>query len=364
MIRSTLANLRGAGSLANELIQNADDADGARQLLFRFAPGYLEVIDDGGFRSCGQPNDAGDCPWELDGGRPCDFHAFRELGGATKAADASLTGAFGIGFLAVYQITDHPELFSGGLHWTLDEAEESVIVCDGCGEPHRASGTMFRLPWATRRTRLREQLGAETISANDRRRLLRQFVAQVPCAMVFLRKLETIEIMDGSKKIAQFDRSVVDNTVRISGPAGEEQWLLLEGHFSVQAKTLRKRHPLIGNRHAEVRIALRPGENVSGRLYATLPTAIPTGLPLHLDASFFPTIDRKGILLESGYEAEWNRAAITAAAELLSEHVEVVARASGPSSMTLAPSSDVQPVRARRSLPSGRSLPKYCPRHP
>ena len=84
MIASTLANLRGAGSLVNEPIQNADDADGARQLVFRFTPDYLEVVDDGGFRSCGQPNDEGDCPWELDGKRPCDFHAFRQLGGATR----------------------------------------------------------------------------------------------------------------------------------------------------------------------------------------------------------------------------------------------------------------------------------------
>ena len=52
MIRSTLANLRGAGSLANELIQNADDAEGAHRLIFRFTDAYLEVLDDGD--SCGQ----------------------------------------------------------------------------------------------------------------------------------------------------------------------------------------------------------------------------------------------------------------------------------------------------------------------
>ena len=189
MIRSTLANLRGAGSLANELIQNADDAEGAHRLTFRFTDEALEVIDDGGFRACEQPNDPDECPWEAAGERPCDFHAFRELGGASKAQDPTLTGAFGIGFLAVYQITDHPELFSRGIHWILDEADESVTVCDGCGQPHRTTGTVFRLPWAKHRSRLREALGAETVSAEDRRRLLRQFLAQIPEAMIFLRKL-------------------------------------------------------------------------------------------------------------------------------------------------------------------------------
>ena len=330
MIRSTLANLRGAGSLANELIQNADDADGARRLIFRFTSDWLEVIDDGGFRACPRPNGHEECPWELAGGRACDFHAFRELGGATKADDPGLTGAFGIGFLAVYQITDHPELFSRGIHWTLDEADESVTVCDGCDAPHPTRGTTFRLPWAKRQTRLRRELGAETISAHDRRRLLRQFVRQIPRAMIFLRKLEEIEIVDGTSTVARFTRVIKGDTVCISGPDGEHEWLLLEGDFDAEAEALRGRHSLIGSRHAQVRVALRPAQAISGRLYATLPTAIPTGLPLHLDASFFPRLDRKGILLESGYEAEWNRAAIGAAAALLTEHVEEVARALGP----------------------------------
>ena len=330
MIRSTLANLRGGGSLANELIQNADDADGAHRLRFQFTDDYLEVSDDGGFRACEQPNDPDECPWELEGRRACDFHAFRELGGASKAGDPSLTGAFGIGFLSVYQVTDHPELFSRGIHWVLDEADESVIVCEGCNETHITTGTKFRLPWAKRKTRLREALGAETISADDRRRLLRQFVEQIPHAMIFLRKLQEIEIADETSTTARFSRSAEGGTVHINGPDGQDEWLVLTGDFNAQAEALRQRHPLIGSRHAQVRIALRPGQKIDGRLYATLPTAIPTGLPLHLDASFFPRLDRKGILLDSGYEADWNRAAISAAAELFTAHLGQIAPALGP----------------------------------
>ena len=330
MIRSTLANLRGGGSLANELIQNADDADGAHRLAFRFTADYLEVSDDGGFRACRQPNDPGDCPWELACCCPCDFHAFRELGGASKAGDPTLTGAFGIGFLAVYQITDHPELFSRGIHWILDEENEAVDVCDGCNQAHVTTGTTFRLPWAKRRTRLREALGAEPVSARDRRHLLRQFVEQVPRAMIFLRKLQEIEITDETSTIPPFRRLVDGETVHISGPAGNQEWLILAGDFNAEAAVLRQRHPLIGNRHAEVQIALAPRQTIDGRLYATLPTTIPTSMPLHLDASFFPRLDRKGILLESGYEADWNHAAIAAAAGLLAARLEQVAPVLGP----------------------------------
>ena len=250
--------------------------------------------------------------------------------------------------------------FSGGIHWTLDEQDESVIVCDGCDHVHLATGTTFRLPWAKRQTKLRVALGAEPVSAADRRRLLRQSLDQVPHAMLFLRKLETIEIWDGAKKRARFNRAIDDGTIRIRGPAGEEEWLLLRGNFEDEAKALRRRHPALGERQAEVQIALRPNFPVAGRLYATLPTKISTGLPLHLDASFFPAMDRKGILLDAGYEAEWNRAAIGSAAQLLSSSVENVAHALGPKSFwTLV--ADARKLD-RRKRGEGRTLAAFWAR--
>jgi hypothetical protein len=160
--------------------------------------------------------------------------------------------------------------------------------------------------------------------------MLRQLITQVPHAMLFLRKLETIDVLEQGNRLARFTRSLEADSVRINGPAGEETWLLSEADFTAEARTLRKRHPLIRDRHAQVRIALRPGETVDGRLYATLPTRIPTGLQLHLDSSFFPRFDRKGILLDAGYEGDWNRAAITAAALLIADTAEGLARALGP----------------------------------
>ena len=63
-------------------------------------------------------------------------------------------------------------------------------------------------------------------------------------------------------------------------------------------------------------------------LHATLPTQILTGLPVHVDASFFPRLDRKGILLD-GHEGDWNRAAIDCAAELVADNLERLAHALG-----------------------------------
>ena len=168
------------------------------------------------------------------------------------------------------------------------------------------------------------------VSATDRRRLQRQLIEQVPHAMIFLRKLRKIEITNETSTIARFTRSPNGETVSINGPAGKQEWLILTGDFDAEAAALRQRHPLIRGRQAQVRIAFSPQQTIDGRLYATLPTTIPTSMPLHLDASFFPRLDRKGILLDSGYEADWNRAAIAAAAELLAARLEQVAPVLGP----------------------------------
>lgn len=52
-----------------------------------------------------------------------------------------------------------------------------------------------------------------------------------------------------------------------------------------------------------------------GRLFAGLPTATTIPLSLHISADFFPTTDRKRIHFDGGYQAAWNQAAITCAAE-------------------------------------------------
>src|SRR4051794_16137951 len=138
-IARALQNLRGAGALAHELMQNADDAVGATSLTFRFGPDALEVIDNGGFESCGDLG-AKTCAWDgrrRNAKRRCDFHAFRQLAGASKADDPALTGAFGIGFLSVYQVTDRPEVFSAGEHWLIDETEIESRRIRRCGGRRR-----------------------------------------------------------------------------------------------------------------------------------------------------------------------------------------------------------------------------------
>ena len=103
-LEAQLRDLGGIATLAYELIQNGDDthADGspATTLTFNVTDEALIVENDGVFR-------------------PVDFERLQNIAGGGKRAEMGVTGAFGLGFIAVYQVTDAPEIFSNGRHWII-----------------------------------------------------------------------------------------------------------------------------------------------------------------------------------------------------------------------------------------------------
>src|SRR5687768_3070558 len=121
-----LRNLQGFATLAHELLQNADDVPGVTSFTFNICQHALIVENDGRFSDCGRP-ETPECEWKekgTTGSHRCDFHRFRFIAGADKRNEAGTTGAFGIGFISVYQVTDRPELISKR-HWILDETKQA-----------------------------------------------------------------------------------------------------------------------------------------------------------------------------------------------------------------------------------------------
>ena len=57
----------------------------------------------------------------------------------------------------------------------------------------------------------------------------------------------------------------------------------------------------------------------AGLLCACLPTEESPGLPFHVNADFFPSNDRKHVILGDDYQSQWNRAALLAAARTVAE---------------------------------------------
>lgn len=333
-LANALVDLQGAATLAFELIQNADDAEGATSMLFDVRDDALVVENDGLFTDCGD-QDSPECPWHLGGDTRCDFHSFRLVQGGTKRHRDDTTGAFGIGFTSVYQVTDEPQLSSGSRRWVIRLGEDVERIAEDLIDPP-LDRTKLVLPWAYERTPLRERLRADVVAPGEPDRILEQLVAVVPRAMLFLRKLERIEVRRNGITINAFSRTRDPGLVTISDGRRVRTWHVLDADFDDQAAALRDQFPQIeSKRRALVSIAIAgagdeedPAEP-AGLLYAVLPTQQRTPLACHINADFYPSTSRKGIVLEDDFQSEWNRAALAAAAAALGEGIRSLQKALG-----------------------------------
>jgi len=321
-----LRNLQGFATLANELIQNADDAAGAGSMTFDVSDAALVVDNDGAFSDCGQVEEP-ECPWRHDPrrGYMCDFHGFRSVASGHKREREGTTGAFGIGFISVYQITDRPELISSGRHWILREdlpESERIGVCPGCEvcQAHGLPNTRFILPWVKdSNSPLRRALRAPAQTPDSPQQLQEELCRSLPAAMIFLKHLNTMKVLVGGRKILTLQRILENDSLIISDGNKDRVWHLLRGDFNDEANELRQRHAnrIEPKRAANVVLAIPDEPLDRGLLCACLPTQQDTGLPFHINADFFPQSDRKRIILEQDYQSEWNRAAIGAAASVI-----------------------------------------------
>lgn len=320
-----LGDLAGYATMANELIQNADDATGATAISFDVTDAALIVDNNGVFTDCGEQH-LTDCPWLKlpEKGHRCDFHRFRLTSSHDKANEDEVTGAFGIGFISVYQITDHPELISSNRHWRLrpelPETERILVLSD---YPADFVGTRFILPWAfDASSTLRQQPSFDIVTREKIQDLLNTLTKALFSAVIFLKKIQVIELKENGKTVKRIERLIDKNQVVIEDEKGQTQlWHVFEGDFKNHVVTLKKDYPtkIHAKRSTIVQIAF-PEAGVKfddGLYHATLPTQDLVGLPMHINATFFPSSDRKSLLLDDTYKAEWNYAAIRGAAETL-----------------------------------------------
>ena len=325
-----LRDLQGYRTLAHELIQNADDAP-AEWMSFDIWQDALILDNDGVFADC-KDIEASECPWIHNGinDRICDFHRFRLIGTGNKRFQEGTTGAFGIGFITVYQLTDQPEVISAGHHWILHEErseQERIEVCPGCQKctQHDLPGTRFIFPFAREhQAPLRLALKVDPVPNNVAEQLSDELEQSLPIAMLFLKNLSKVEVRDSGRLRRTFERAIDDDTIIISQgiSANDRVWKLLRGSFQSAAAELRHRHPdrIEEKRSAEVVVALPTEDDLStGLLCAYLPTEESPGLPFHMNADFFPSSDRKRVILDDDYQSQWNRAALSAAARIVAE---------------------------------------------
>ena len=85
----------------------------------------------------------------------------RDVASGSKRGESGdrTTGAFGVGFISVYQITDRPEIRSAGRIWILrpDNPEDRTRIKQWMDPSITVErGTVFRLPWAFEESSVRK----------------------------------------------------------------------------------------------------------------------------------------------------------------------------------------------------------------
>ena len=309
-----LGDLRGITTLAHELIQNADDAKdesgalSATRITFDINDDALIVSNDAVFRKI-------------------DFERMQNVAGGSKRSESGVrtTGAFGIGFISAYQVTDRPEIHSAGRRWILrPEAEEGRRIEEYSDlSITKDNGTVFRLPWAFEKSEVRRKLKVPPVDKDAPDLFVKELKNSLPKAILFLKKLEKIELFRNGDRIIQVTKIKKENEVKINCDGVSQNWRVMQGTFQNEALELKKKFKsyIEDNREAHVQIAIPDTFLADGLLFATLPTEQSTGLPFHIDADFFPTSDRKSIAFEDtniiDHRSEWNRAAIREAASVI-----------------------------------------------
>ena len=311
-----LGDLRGKTTLAHELIQNADDAkdDSGRLSATRIA---FDVTDD----ALSVSNDAVF--------RETDFERMRELAGGSKRAEAGdrTTGAFGVGFISVYQVTDRPEIHSAGRCWTLrpDYPEEQRIEERRDPSITQDQGTRFKLPWAFQETSVRQELRTPPVNLEYVKSFAEELGQALPRAILFLKNLQSIELFRKGKLVARVTKDADGDDILVACDDESNLWRILKGDFPAEGSKLKDefRSVIDENRSDLVQVAIPEFLIDDGLLYATLPTEQSTSLPFHINADFFPATDRKSIAFGDSLDArsEWNRAAIRTAAGIISANL-------------------------------------------
>lgn len=307
-LEAKLRDLHGIATLVYEFIQNADDVrdeqggPGASQISFDVRDDALLVYNNGVFRSI-------------------DFDRLERVAGGGKREEAGTTGAFGLGFISAFQITDYPEIFSSGRHWTIrpDKPEEERIL----EQDVETEGTWFRLPWAFYSTTVvRRQLRLEPVRPQQLPDFVTEISEAIRLAALFLKQINVLEVRRSGELVLRVERELVDGQIIIRDGQDEQAWTLFIGDFDEEASALREKYPgrIEDKRHSQVLLAVSDKPLPHGCLFSGLPSETAVPLPFHLNADLFPATDRKRILFDSDYQSEWNRTAVRCAARILAAH--------------------------------------------
>ena len=157
--------------------------------------------------------------------RESDFDSISRIGDSVKREQVGKTGRFGVGFNSVYHLTDMPSFVSGrhvvffDPHCAflpnvnaanpgkrIDFVANDVLGANpdqfapfaafGCDVRNEFRGTTFRFPLRTPAQAASSKLSKTSYVPDGVRRLLRAFAREKTLDMLFLKNVETVEVLE------------------------------------------------------------------------------------------------------------------------------------------------------------------------
>ena len=274
-----------------ELLQNAEDAlrrrdagaDGPLAVSFKLSENGLR------FSHYGKPFD------EIDVRGICEF------GESTKADDLTTIGRFGVGFKAVYAVTDRPEIHSGPEDFAV---ENYVLPIAAPPISRNPDETVILLPFKSADGAESEEI-AEALADLDASTLL------------FLREIDEIRWEAGDDKRGTLTRNseILGDGVRRVRISGDQlvtaQWLVFSRAVANDK----------GEDVGDVEIAFSLGSGGSieptsqSLLSVFFPTSVSTGLRFLLQGPYRTTLARDNI----PWSDDWNKQLVRETAMLFQE---------------------------------------------
>ncbi|CAC5408788.1 unnamed protein product [Mytilus coruscus] len=210
-------------SVLNELLQNADDAK-ATEIHFVFDQrqlGTKDIFD----KKWGPVQGPALCVFNNACFTAKDLQGIQDLGEGSKSDDPSKTGQFGVGFNAVYHLTDVPSFLTRGqdtpdggtfcvfdphcLYLPVAQPENPGMRLkletfqSRYGDVYKGylqdkiktdTGTWFRLPLRTHEMARKSEISSKSFLARDMNSLLEKMKSQMKTSLLFLSNIKKISI--------------------------------------------------------------------------------------------------------------------------------------------------------------------------